>query len=93
MMGVSSVDVLIQYYDLFAKRKAEGKHKLKVATIFSYTSNEEDKDADGKEPLPDPDIMELINHPLKLTDRATTRKRVLGKVVDFVSTFILGIAA
>ena len=37
--------------------------------------------------------MELINHPLKLTDRATTRKRVLGKVVDFVSTFILGIAA
>ena len=37
--------------------------------------------------------MELINHPLKLNDRATTRKRVLGKVVDFVSTFILGIAA
>ena len=47
MMCVSSVDVLIRYYELFAKRKAEGKHKLKVATIFSYTSNEEDKDADG----------------------------------------------
>ena len=47
MMCVSSVDVLIEYYELFAKRKAEGKHKLKVATIFSYTSNEEDKDADG----------------------------------------------
>jgi type I restriction enzyme R subunit len=47
MMCVSSVDVLIQYYELFAKRKAEGKHKLKIATIFSYTSNEEDKDADG----------------------------------------------
>lgn len=47
MMCVSSVEMLIQYYELFAKRKAEGKHKLKVATIFSYTSNEEDKDADG----------------------------------------------
>ena len=47
MMCVSSVDVLIKYYELFARRKAEGKHKLKVATIFSYTSNEEDKDADG----------------------------------------------
>lgn len=47
MMCVSSVDVLIQYYELFAQRKAEGKHKLKVATIFSYTSNEEDSDADG----------------------------------------------
>jgi type I restriction enzyme, R subunit len=47
MMCVSSVDVLIKYYELFAKKKAEGKHKLKVATIFSYTSNEADPDADG----------------------------------------------
>ena len=47
MMCVSSVDTLIQYYELFAARKAAGKHKLRVATIFSYTSNEEDKDADG----------------------------------------------
>ncbi len=47
MMCVSSVDVLIKYYELFAQRKKEGKHNLRIATIFSYTSNEEDKDADG----------------------------------------------
>jgi len=47
MMCVSSVDVLTKYYELFAARKAAGRHKLRVATIFSYTSNEEDKDADG----------------------------------------------
>jgi hypothetical protein len=47
MMCVSSVDVLIKYYEIFARLKAEGKHKLRIATIFSYTSNEEDKDADG----------------------------------------------
>jgi len=47
MMCVSSVDVLIKYYELFAKPKAEGKHKLKVATIFSYRANEDDKGADG----------------------------------------------
>jgi type I restriction enzyme R subunit len=47
MMCVSSVDVLTKYYELFAARKAAGKYKLRVATIFSYTSNEEDKDADG----------------------------------------------
>jgi len=47
MMCVSSVDVLIKYYELFAKKKSEGKHKLKVATIFSYVANEDDKDADG----------------------------------------------
>jgi type I restriction enzyme R subunit len=47
MMCVSSIDVLIKYYEQFATKKKEGKHKLKVATIFSYTANEEDKDADG----------------------------------------------
>lgn len=47
MMCVSSVEVLIKYYELFATKKKEGKHKLRIATIFSYTSNEEDKDADG----------------------------------------------
>ena len=47
MMCVSSVDVLIKYYELFAAKKDAGEHKLKVATIFSYAANEEDKDADG----------------------------------------------
>ncbi|PQJ27446.1 type I restriction endonuclease subunit R [Rubritalea profundi] len=47
MFCVSSVDVLIQYYQLFARKKKEGKHNLKIATIFSYAANEDDKDADG----------------------------------------------
>jgi type I restriction enzyme, R subunit len=47
MMCVSSVDVLIRYYELFARKKAEGKHDLRIATIFSYRANEEDPGADG----------------------------------------------
>lgn len=47
MFCVSSVPALIKYYELFAKKKAEGKHNLRVATIFSYAANEEDADADG----------------------------------------------
>lgn len=47
MFCVSSIDTLIEYYKLFAKKKAEGKHNLKIATIFSYTANEDDKDATG----------------------------------------------
>ena len=43
MMCVGSVDVLCKYYDAFKVKS----HKLKVATIFSYNANEEDKDADG----------------------------------------------
>jgi len=47
MFAVGSVDILTKYYDLFKRKKDEGEHNLKIATIFSYTSNEEDKDANG----------------------------------------------
>ena len=47
MFCVSSIDTLIKYYDIFQKRKEEGKHNLNIATIFSYVSNEDDADANG----------------------------------------------
>ena len=47
MLCVSSTDILVKYYDLFRKKKEEGKHNLKIATIFSYVVNEEDADANG----------------------------------------------
>ncbi|MDD4507192.1 MAG: type I restriction endonuclease subunit R, partial [Sulfurospirillaceae bacterium] len=43
MMCVSSVDMLIKYYETFKAKK----HTLKIATIFSYSANEDDKDANG----------------------------------------------
>ncbi len=47
MFCVSSVDSLTKYYDLLYKKKLEGKHNLKIATIFSYAANEDDADATG----------------------------------------------
>lgn len=47
MFCVSSIDVLKKYYDLFNFKKLEGKHNLKIATIFSYTTNEDSQEADG----------------------------------------------
>lgn len=47
MFCVSGIDILKRYYDLFHQKKEEGKHQLKVATIFSYATNEDDKNADG----------------------------------------------
>lgn len=40
---VSSIDVLSKYYELFKSKD----HNLKIATIFSYSANEEDKEANG----------------------------------------------
>jgi type I restriction enzyme R subunit len=47
IFAVSSVDTLIEYYKLFHQKKEDGKHNLKIATIFSYNANETDKDALG----------------------------------------------
>ena len=44
---VSSVAALVEYYKLFQQKKEAGLHNLKVATIFSYQTNEEDLDAVG----------------------------------------------
>lgn len=43
MMCVSSVEMLMKYYETFRTKQ----HNLKIATIFSYSANEEDKDANG----------------------------------------------
>jgi type I restriction enzyme R subunit len=51
---VSSIESLIKYYDLFHAKKEASEHNLKVATIFSFTANEDDKDANGF--IPDPEI-------------------------------------
>lgn len=47
ILCVSNIPTLIKYYELFKKKKEEGKHDLKIATIFSYTANEDDADANG----------------------------------------------
>jgi type I restriction enzyme R subunit len=45
---ISNIDMLMDYYDLFQRKKEAGEHHLKIATIFSYGTNEDDKDANGR---------------------------------------------
>lgn len=44
---VSSTDALKAYYAIFKRKKEAGEHNLRLATIFSYTANEEDTDDGG----------------------------------------------
>ncbi|MCB8999343.1 MAG: type I restriction endonuclease subunit R [Bacteroidales bacterium] len=67
MFAVSSVKTLIKYYEVFKRKKNEGNHDLKIATIFSYTANEDDVDADGfiPEELPlaaEPEVIYMNSH-------------------------------
>lgn len=44
---VSGIPVLVQYYEMLRRKKLNGEHNLKVATIFSYQANEKDTEAKG----------------------------------------------
>jgi len=45
---VSSVDILIKYYDVLKAKKEAGEHLFNIATIFSYVANPADADANGE---------------------------------------------
>jgi type I restriction enzyme R subunit len=83
MFAVSSIKTLIKYYEVFKRRKTEGKHDLKIATIFSYTQNEDDADADGfiPEELPmaaEPELSYANSH---------TRERLDEFIEDYNQMF------
>lgn len=45
ILAVSSTDMLHKYYEAFKKKQDGRENPLRIATIFSYTANEDDKDA------------------------------------------------
>lgn len=47
IFAVNSVDTLTKYYEIFKAKQFNNEHKIRIATIFSYTANEDDKDANG----------------------------------------------
>ncbi len=54
LFAVSNIETLIKYYDIFKRKKEAGEHDLRIATIFSYGTNEDDEDA--KDFMPDDDF-------------------------------------
>lgn len=44
MMCVQDIDAVIQYYEIFNRKKLLGGHNLRITTIFSYAQNEEEMD-------------------------------------------------
>lgn len=44
---VSSIPMLVKYYDVLKQKKKDDKHNLQISTIFSYQVNEDDQDEAG----------------------------------------------
>ena len=77
IMATGTVDGLIAYYEAFERLREEGRHDLRIATIFTYAANEDDPDADGI--LPDPTFPEGQPNAAQLPKR----DRLAGFVADY----------
>lgn len=77
MFCVGSVDALIKYYEIFKAKKLAGEHNLRIATIFTYGTNEDDPNSDGLIPEPNFDI----------TKDETTRKHSREKMDEFIEDY------
>jgi len=84
LFAVSSIDTLIKYYDIFKRKKEAGGHNLRIATIFSYGANEEDKDA--QDYLPDYDF-DLAAEPASKYKTSHTREKLDEYIADYNTTF------
>ncbi|MBD1204776.1 MAG: type I restriction endonuclease subunit R [Rhodobacteraceae bacterium] len=81
IMCVGSVDALTKTYEAFQRKRAEGKHDLKVATIFTFAANEEDEDANGL--IGEPDV---TGGPVSAATQHS-RDKLAGYVADYNTMF------
>lgn len=67
IFAINNVDTLTKYYDIFKRKQQAGEHNLRIATIFSYAANPEDKDADSM--LDDDPQLDLFSQPANTLHR------------------------
>ncbi|MCB8922991.1 MAG: type I restriction endonuclease subunit R [Ardenticatenaceae bacterium] len=82
ILCVGSTDMLVTYYETFQRKKAEGLHNLRVATIFTFQANEEDADANGYIHEPDFDMNGAANE-----SNAHKRDKLASYVADYNAMF------
>ena len=81
IFAVSSIDNAIKYYDILKKKKEEGEHDLRFATIFTYGANEEDEAA--QDYLPGDEEMPMAADPKAAYVSKHTRDKLESCIVDY----------
>ncbi len=85
LFATSSIENLITYYDLFKKKKEEGKHNLRIATIFTYGTNVDDKDA--QDYLPADDELAMAAEPKVAYISGHNRDKLESYIEDYNKQF------
>jgi type I restriction enzyme R subunit len=79
---VSSIKNAIKYYDILQKKKEAGEHDLRIATIFTYGSNEEDEDAQDLLPG-DEEELSMAAEPKVAYISSHTRDKLEACITDY----------
>ena len=81
LLTVSSIDNVIQYYDLFQQKKAAGEHDLRIATIFTYGTNEDSDEA--QDYLPEDEDFDWAAEPKASYKSSHSRDKLEGYIGDY----------
>ena len=82
LLAVSSINNVIQYYDLFQQKKLEGKHDLRIAAIYTYGTNEDSDKANDF--LPDEEVdFDVLAEPQTKYQSTHTRDKLEGFIGDY----------
>jgi len=85
LLAVSSINTIIQYYDLFQQKKAAGEHDLRIATIFTYGTNEDSDEA--QDFLPEEEDFDIAADPKASYKSSHTRDKLESYISDYNSMF------
>ncbi|MBC5837753.1 type I restriction endonuclease subunit R [Flavobacterium muglaense] len=82
LLAVSSIDNVIKYYDLFQEKKLAGEHDLRIATIFTYGTNEDSDEAQDFLPSDEVDFDVLAEAPTPYQSKHT-RDKLESYIADY----------
>ena len=86
LLAVSSIDNVIQYYDLFQQKKEAGEHDLRIATIFTYGTNEDSDEA--QDFLPEDEVdFDVLAEPQTIYQSSHSRDKLESYIVDYNNMF------
>jgi type I restriction enzyme R subunit len=81
LFAVSSIPNLIKYYDIFKRKKAAGQHDLRIATIFTYGTNEDSEAA--ADYLPEEEDLMVAAEPKALYESSHSRDKLEEFIGDY----------
>ena len=85
LLAVGSINNIIQYYDLFQQKKTAGEHDLRIATVFTYGTNEDSDDA--QDYLPDEDEYDWAAEPKACYKSSHSRDKLESYIADYNGMF------